>query len=141
MISLPLAPHRSIAGWMCVDEKKGKEAQTEYNVLMRFGHYTLVEILLHTGRQHQIRVHFAAIGHPLAVDGLYGNKKEILLSSVKQNYKSAGAEKPLIARLTLHAIEIALTDPTTEEPLAISAPIPKDMATLIKQLEKWDKAK
>jgi 23S rRNA pseudouridine955/2504/2580 synthase/23S rRNA pseudouridine1911/1915/1917 synthase len=139
MITLPLAPHKKLQGRMCVDEKNGKEAQTEYTALKRLGHYTVVEILLHTGRQHQIRVHFAALGHPLLVDRLYGNREEFFLSSIKRNYKVVGAERPLIARLTLHAAEIMFSHPITKEDLQIKAPVPKDIVSLIKQLEKWDK--
>ncbi|HZV13273.1 MAG TPA: RluA family pseudouridine synthase [Candidatus Kapabacteria bacterium] len=138
-IFLPIAPHRKLQGRMCIDEKNGKEAQTEYTVVKRFGHFTEVEILLHTGRQHQIRVHFAAIGYPLLVDKVYGNREEFFLSSIKRNYKTVGGEKPLIARLTLHALEMVLTHPLTQELLQIVAPMPKDMTSLIKQLEKWDK--
>ncbi len=58
---------------------EGKEALTEYKVLERLGSgvdkYTLLMVKLHTGRTHQIRVHFASIGHPLMGDELYGNKK------------------------------------------------------------------
>ncbi|HET7153169.1 MAG TPA: RluA family pseudouridine synthase [Candidatus Kapabacteria bacterium] len=138
-ISLPIAPHHKRQGQMRVDEKNGKEALTEYTVLERYGHSTKVEITLHTGRQHQIRVHFAAIGHPLLVDRMYGNREEYFLSAVKRNYKAVGAEKPLIGRLTLHASEISLTHPIKQLPLRIVAPLPKDIASLCKQLGKWDK--
>lgn len=54
----------------------GREAVTHFNVLERFGQYTLVECILETGRTHQIRVHMASIGHSIVGDPLYGIKKE-----------------------------------------------------------------
>jgi len=138
MISLPLSPSHGGVHAMRVDEKNGKEALTEYAVLERFKHCTSVAITLHTGRQHQIRVHFSAIGHPLLVDAVYGNTDAFLLSSIKHTYKPAGDEKPLIARLTLHASEITFTHPVRSETVHALAPLPKDLTALLKQLGKWD---
>lgn len=56
---------------------KGKPALTHFKVLERFGNYTLVELTLETGRTHQIRVHMAYIGHPVAGDPLYGPRKTL----------------------------------------------------------------
>lgn len=56
---------------------KGKEAVTRFTVLERFGDYSLVELQLETGRTHQIRVHMAYIGHPVAGDPLYGPRKTL----------------------------------------------------------------
>ena len=56
---------------------KGKPAVTRFQVLERFGNYTLVELQLETGRTHQIRVHMAYIGHPVAGDPAYGPKKTL----------------------------------------------------------------
>ncbi len=56
---------------------KGKPAITRFHVLERFGDYTLVELSLETGRTHQIRVHMAYIGHPLAGDPVYGPRKTL----------------------------------------------------------------
>lgn len=60
---------------MCVDCLNGKEAVTHYEVIERFGDYTYVKCILETGRTHQIRVHMASIGHPVAGDEVYGNTK------------------------------------------------------------------
>ena len=86
---------------------KGKPAVTHFKVLERFGNYTLVELTLETGRTHQIRVHMAYIGHPVAGDPLYGPRK-----TLKGNGQS------------LHAQTLGFTHPTTGESLRFSVEPP-----------------
>lgn len=61
---------------MSVKSKSGKEALTEYNILTSNLKYSLVDVTLHTGRTHQIRVHFSSLNHPIVGDDTYGNKNE-----------------------------------------------------------------
>jgi len=85
-----------------------------------------------TGRIHQIRVHAAALGHPVVCDSLYGKESPIKLSSFKRGWRGdPHEERPLLARLGLHAQDLTLPDNRE-----FSAPLPKDIASLIKQLEK-----
>lgn len=91
----------------------GKPARTHYRVLQAFGSRSLVELELDTGRTHQIRVHMAYIGCPLAGDFLYGRPD------------------PLIARPALHSARLELAHPITGERLAFSIPLPGDMRNLI----------
>lgn len=86
---------------------KGKPAITHFKVLERFGNYTLVELTLETGRTHQIRVHMAYIGHPVAGDPLYGPRK-----TLKGNGQF------------LHAQTLGFTHPTTGESLRFSVEPP-----------------
>lgn len=86
---------------------KGKPAVTHFKVLERFGNYTLVELTLETGRTHQIRVHMAYIGHPVAGDPLYGPRK-----TLKGNGQF------------LHAQTLGFTHPTTGESLRFSVEPP-----------------
>ena len=86
---------------------KGKPAVTHFKVLERFGNYTLVELTLETGRTHQIRVHMAYIGHPVAGDPLYGPRK-----TLKGNGQF------------LHAQTLVFTHPTTGESLRFSVEPP-----------------
>lgn len=86
---------------------KGKPAVTHFKVLERFGNYTLVELTLETGRTHQIRVHMAYIGHPVAGDPLYGPRKIL---------KGNGQ--------FLHAQTLGFTHPTTGESLRFSVEPP-----------------
>ncbi|SER93761.1 23S rRNA pseudouridine1911/1915/1917 synthase [Isobaculum melis] len=88
----------------------GKVAQTEFWVASCFEEGTLVDIQLHTGRTHQIRVHFAAIHHPLIGDDLYGGKNQ----------------EP-VERQALHCAKLVFHHPFTGELLTIESPLPQDM--------------
>lgn len=118
---------------------RGKESLTEVRVLKRFRLATLLECELVTGRQHQIRVHCAAVGHPLLVDADYGENTEFMLSSVKRKYNVGKnqEEKPLMSRTTLHAFSIEFQHPHTQAPMRIEAPYPKDFKALLQALEKY----
>jgi 23S rRNA pseudouridine1911/1915/1917 synthase len=89
---------------------KGREALTEYRVRQRFDRFTFLEVKIGTGRTHQIRVHLASLGHPVAGDPIYG-------------IKSAPAP-----RLFLHAWKIAFESPATRERVQIEAPLPPELA-------------
>jgi 23S rRNA pseudouridine1911/1915/1917 synthase len=119
---------------------KGKAALTTYEVVTYYKHYALVSFQIHTGRTHQIRVHAKHIGHPIIADELYGDGVKLLLSSIKKkNFKlskSEEAEKPLLARHALHARTLKLI--FKEKEFAFEAPLPKDLAATIKQLDKWN---
>ena len=99
---------------------KGKPALTRFQVLERFGDYTLVELQLETGRTHQIRVHMAYIGHPVAGDEVYGPRKTL---------KGHGQ--------FLHARTLGFTHPRTGEVLEFTAEAP---AIFLETLEKLRKA-
>lgn len=98
----------------------GREAVTRYRVLERFHGFTLVEARLVTGRTHQVRVHFAHLGHPLVGDSQYGGGREALG----------------LTRQALHAWRLEFTHPRTGEALAFEAPIPEDLAQVLADLRK-----
>ena len=99
----------------------GREAVTEYRLLAVYagGGYSLVEAEPKTGRTHQIRVHFASIGHPVVGDPVYGRRRTRL---------------PL-ARQFLHAQRVGFTHPLTGQPLEFEAPLPDDLAAVLRLLE------
>lgn len=140
LIDAPLAESTIKRGKMLVHQR-GKEAITSYKVLERFRNSSLCEINIHTGRMHQIRVHFAHIGHPLFVDSLYGKRDAFWLSELKGRKFKLGKyeqeEKPLISRQTLHALRLEFKDQDNGQIISIEAPIPKDLAALINQLRKF----
>ena len=137
VIRLPLARDKTPIR-MIVVRKGGKRSRTDYGLLQAFRGFSLVEARPKTGRMHQVRVHLAAIGTPLAVDPLYGMTEGFYLSQIKPNYKHKKdvEERPLISRLTLHARELTLSHPVSEARLSIQAPLPRDFALVLKQLAK-----
>ena len=97
----------------CVRED-GLVSRTEYEVLQTTERFTLLRLRPETGRTHQLRVHMAYLGHPLAGDWLYGTE-----------------DKTLIARPALHSYELWFTQPITGQELHFTAPIPQDMQRLL----------
>ena len=95
----------------------GAPSVTHYKVLRHLKGHTLVELLLETGRTHQIRVHMSHIGHPVAGDTLYGEE-----------------DMELIGRQALHAAGLSLIHPITKEPVTFEAPLPDDMQTALRRL-------
>ena len=122
-INVPISRHR-------VDRKRmaagaGRAARTTFRVLERLRGATRVEVDLHTGRTHQIRVHFQHLGYPVAGDPVYGRRPNARLR------ETAGCAAP---RLMLHARKLALTHPRTGRRLVFEAPIPADFARMLRLL-------
>ena len=95
----------------------GKPSVTRYEVLAGDGERSLLRAVPETGRTHQIRVHLAHLGHPLVGDWLYGRE-----------------DPSLIGRPALHSYELAMDHPVTGDPLRWTAPLPEDMARLVRGL-------
>ena len=117
-IDLPIGRPDQISIQRTVMEEGGKDALTEVSVLERFyseefGPHTLVEVILHTGRTHQIRVHLSHIGHVIAGDELYGGRTD------------------LIPRQALHAFHIEFTHPATGEYMTFETDLPDDIKEAI----------
>lgn len=118
--------------------REGKAAETYFNSLKYYKHYTLVECKPITGRMHQIRIHLAAQRANIAGDEMYGGLP-VYLSEIKRGYKIGKdqEELPIMKRFALHAKQITFKiDEKTE--MTFEAPYPKDFATLIKLLDKFD---
>ena len=92
----------------------GLPAQTAYQVLAENGPFCLLRLVPRTGRTHQLRLHLAALGHPLAGDWLYGTE-----------------DRQLICRPALHSARLELRHPVTGAPLSCAAPLPADMGRLM----------
>jgi len=121
-VELPVGRPDSVSIRRTVMYEGGKDAFSEFNVLgrypsKRYGDHTLVEVILHTGRTHQIRVHLSHIGHPIAGDELY-----------------EGGDF-LIRRQALHAYYIEFDHPMTKERVSFETDIPEDIKKAIEELK------
>lgn len=115
----------------------GKDSFTRFQVEQRYRGYTLLRAFPKTGRQHQIRVHASAIGLPLLVDDLYGERNEFFLSTIKRKFRDYGREeRPLIDRLTLHAARLKFVHPGTGKTVEFESEPPKDFRAVVNQLGK-----
>jgi len=135
-IALPIGPDHRKSGRMCVSET-GKSALTHVRVEERYRGLTLLCCKPRTGRTHQVRVHLSASGFPLAIDPVYGHRRELMLSEFKPGYrrKPGRPEQPLMDRLTLHAASLSF--PALDgHRLEIASPVPRDLARVLKQLSK-----
>lgn len=112
-ITLPIGRKEGSAIARCISPT-GQSAHSSYRVIEHTTHRSLVALTAHTGRTHQLRVHMAAIGHPLTGDWLYGTEN-----------------RSLIARPALHAAFLSVQHPVTGESLTCTAPLPADMEHLL----------
>ena len=109
------------------DDNSGRAAHTTYRVLERLNSATFVEAHLHTGRTHQIRVHFQFLGHPLVGDETYGSRQNKKLTEL------TGYEPP---RVMLHARELSFIHPRTGKEMSFEAPLPKDFREALRSLRR-----
>jgi 23S rRNA pseudouridine1911/1915/1917 synthase len=130
-IRAAIARHPSHRKRMAVDDSLGREARTGYQVLERLRGATLVEAVLHTGRTHQIRVHFQFLGFPLVGDATYGNRQNQHLAELT-NYAAP--------RQMLHACRLAFIHPRTGKRVSFEAPRPEDFQDALAALRGTDMA-
>jgi 23S rRNA pseudouridine1911/1915/1917 synthase len=125
-IRLPVARDLKRRVRMTTRRAAGREARTDWRVLARLHGFTLVAARIHTGRTHQIRVHFAALGHPVAGDTLYGAPR----SSGRRS-----AALPSAPRNFLHAARIRFQHPSRAgEFVEVAAPLPAELAGFLMSL-------
>lgn len=112
IIELPIARQTESIITRCVRDD-GQYAKTEYTVVKQNDKFSLLDIKLHTGRTHQIRVHFSHLGYPLAGDDLYGGSTEF------------------INRHALHCRKLEFISPFNDKKVVINSTLPKDMADIV----------
>ncbi len=110
---------------MSVRAPRGREARTSWRVVERFDGAALLRVRIHTGRTHQIRVHLASIGHPVAGDPVYGGKRALPSRRGAAREAFASLDRP-----ALHAARLSFTHPTTGERLAFEAPLPAELESV-----------
>lgn len=111
--------------------QQGKEAITEFSVKKQYGQFTLLDVKLHTGRTHQIRVHMAYLNHPIVGDQLYGGRARFP-AGASDKLKTAIRE---FERQALHAYHLSFLHPMSKEELTFTIPLPDDFATLLSYLD------
>ena len=123
---------------VAISRQEGKAAETIFNSIKFYKHYTLIECQPITGRMHQIRIHLASQRAAIAGDDMYGGQP-VLLSGIKRGYRSGKdqEELPIMKRFALHAKEVTFKI-NEEDEITVSAPYSKDFATLLKLLDKFD---
>ncbi len=126
LISMRIGRSESDRKKMSTRSKRGKEAVTQWMAVRRFGRATLINVKLGTGRTHQIRVHFASIGHPVLGDRTYGKKTEVEI---------AGRRRVLFPRQMLHAELLGFIHPISGQYMEFSSPLPGDMVEKIEELQ------
>ena len=114
---------------MTTRRREGREARTDWKVLARLESFTLVLVRIHTGRTHQIRVHFSALGHPVVGDTLYGAPRQVRVP------RNAAAPSPL-GRNFLHAARISFEHPRTGKRVTLSAPLPPELRLFARELSR-----
>jgi 23S rRNA pseudouridine1911/1915/1917 synthase len=113
-VDAPIGRHRRDRKLMSIDTDDGREARTHFELERVLPAATLVRVVLETGRTHQIRVHMAAIGHPVCGDPQYGTTG---LYGLQRQF--------------LHAARLAFDHPVTGEPLDVSSPLPDDLVAAL----------
>lgn len=117
-VDAPIGRHKTERKKMCVTRENSREAVTHYSVLRNYAGYTHLRLRLETGRTHQIRVHMAYIGHPVAGDAVYGNGKPKRLEGQ-----------------CLHARKIGFVHPRTGEYMEFDSELPEYFVKFLNSIE------
>jgi 23S rRNA pseudouridine1911/1915/1917 synthase len=138
-ITLPISRDPRRRTRMTARANKGRHSRTDWRVIARLEHCTLVEATLHTGRTHQIRAHFAAIGHPVVGDTLYGAPRVLPVPARPAGGRQAGLRAgtrnlPLPERNFLHAARLGFSHPSNGAWVEVRAPLPRDLRVYFEQV-------
>ncbi|MBN1809510.1 MAG: RluA family pseudouridine synthase [Planctomycetes bacterium] len=132
-VGRPIGRNLHQVGKMAVDGLDAKPAHTLYEVLDTVGGFSVIRCRILTGRTHQIRLHLAHIGCPVACDALYGREDIIMPADVGS---SSGASCPLLARQALHSHRLTIRHPSGNMEMTFESPLPGDIAGFLDCLGK-----
>lgn len=124
-IDLPVARDLRRRSRMTARRREGRQARTDWKMRFRLGAFTFIEADLHTGRTHQIRVHFSTLGCPVVGDTLYGAPRQ---------ERVQGKLLPPLDRNFLHAARLAFSHPTTGKQIEVRVPIPDELVSYLRLL-------
>jgi 23S rRNA pseudouridine1911/1915/1917 synthase len=124
-IEMPIARDLRRRTRMTTRRREGRQARTDWRIRLRLDGFTLVDADLHTGRTHQIRVHFSALGAPVVGDSLYGAPRQ---------ERAGGELLPPLGRNFLHAARIRFTHPRTGKRVEFCATLPLELRTFLEHL-------
>jgi 23S rRNA pseudouridine1911/1915/1917 synthase len=136
VIDLPIGRSLKDRKKMVVTNVKSREAKTSYKLIDHFRSYDLLEVQLHTGRTHQIRVHFSHLGHPVFGDPEYGGRHKWLRGMFAPERQLAKRLLDLIDRQALHAQRLEFTHPATQKTILLKADPPEDIKKVLETLDK-----
>jgi len=114
---------------------RGREARSSWTLVERFDGAALLRVRIHTGRTHQVRVHLASIGHPLAGDRVYGGSRTPSSRTAAARQALAALERP-----ALHAARLAFAHPASGERAEFEAPLPADLESVLSALRAASRA-
>lgn len=135
-IDLPIGPKDKDRGWhQKVDPDKGLPARTSYRVLARADGKSVVELDLHTGRTHQLRVHMAALGCPILGDRIYGKNALAPAAANLSTMKPGTRDHPSSGILHLHSWKVGVPLYKKREAVRVIAPLPVHIASTLNELK------
>ena len=138
IIELPIGRAAGTALMSCqADALEARVSVTAYEIVERLPHHTLVKVKPRSGRMHQIRIHFAAIGHPLLGEEFYAPFGVLRPPRKPPNPDGTPSEPPMsphIARQALHASELSFAHPVSQDWMTVAAPLPADISAALTSL-------
>jgi 23S rRNA pseudouridine1911/1915/1917 synthase len=133
VIDLPVGRHPTARKKMSTRSRRGRSAETRWEVVERFCQSTLLQVRIFTGRTHQIRVHLSSVGRPVLGDPVYGKK------SASGGRAKVADRLGKIGRQMLHAWRLGIRHPSTGEEMTFEAPLPEDFSGILAELRREEK--
>src|SRR5262249_15425845 len=139
-IPTPISRDRVRRTRMTTRRAGGRQAVSTYRVLERissaYGKFSLLEVVIATGRTHQIRVHLSSAGHAVVGDTLYGAPREIKVAHALPKKKQISRQSAALGRNFLHATAIELLHPRTSAPLVFERPLPQELTDFLERIRR-----